>query len=352
MKKRFISLVLCALIIVSSLGGAIFVFANEIDWSYDTATKTLTVTGIGKMDDYDENTIQNLPWYSVKDQIEYIVIGYGVTHVGDYTFCRQSALKGVTIPNSVTSIGTAAFAGIDGFKEITIPASVDTVGDYAFGYAFDMSVVADFVCYCSFNSAAQLYCLQNYVAFDVSMAKDGAKAECLGKNWQSMWSFTPTSDGVITWYSTGNADTYGLIYDSENYTYSETFSTMKASALKYNADSGDNLNFKIELQLEADKTYYLAAKYESAAKTSGTFDVAYSFQCTNHGYKPVSFDGKTVGLNCSMCQASAQMLIDDYLNSDNAVLDVYKDDVINVKDYAVLYKNYYVTADNDVEYGN
>lgn len=327
-------------------------FANVADWNYDDATKTLTVTGIGAMDDYDENTIQNLPWYSVKDQIEYVVIKNGITHIGDYSFCRQASLVSVTIPDSVTSIGTAAFAGIDNFEQITIPDSVTEIGEYAFGYTYDMSVTENFVCYCTLNSAAQLYCLQNYITFDVPITNNTATAQCLGSNWQSMWSFTPTSSGIITWYSTGSADTYGLIYDSENYVYSTTFSTMKASALKYNADSGDNLNFKVELEVEAGKTYYLAAKYESAAKTSGTFDVAYSFQCTEHGYEPVSFDGSIVGVVCSMCEQTANLDINDYLNSDYSVLDVYKDGVVNVKDYAVLYKEYYTTDDNDVVWGS
>ena len=340
MNKRLISIVLCIIILLSSFGTVICVFANETDWTYDSTTKTLTVTGLGKMDDFDENTIQNLPWYSVKDQIEHIVIKYGITHIGNYSFCRQSSLKSVTIANSVTSIGTAAFAGIDNFNQITIPDSVTQVGEYAFGYAYVMSVVAVFVCHCGFNSAAQTYCLQNYITFDVPMEENTATAECLGKNWQSMWSFTPTSSGVITWYSVGNADTYGLIYDSESYVYSNTFSTMKASALKYNADSGENLNFRIELEVEAGKTYYLAAKYESAAKTSGSFDVAYSFQCTDHGYKPVSFDGSVVGIECGMCGATSTLVINDYLNSNNTILDVYKDGVVNVKDYAVLYKEY------------
>ena len=55
-------------------------------WSYDQTTKTLTIAGSGAMDDYD--IYQNsAPWWSDwHDEIETVVIGAGITRVGDEAF--------------------------------------------------------------------------------------------------------------------------------------------------------------------------------------------------------------------------------------------------------------------------
>ncbi|MBO5717652.1 MAG: leucine-rich repeat domain-containing protein [Alistipes sp.] len=84
-----------------------------------------------------------------------IVIGEGVTKIGNYTFYHCSSLTSITIPesvksigesafkdcssltsinipNSVTSIGYKAFEGCSSLTSITIPESVTSIGDYAF----------------------------------------------------------------------------------------------------------------------------------------------------------------------------------------------------------------------------
>lgn len=65
----------------------------------------LTISGKGKM--YDYSVVNEAPWS--KSDIKRIIIGDGITTIGEeaFLFCRY--LTSVTIPNSVTEIGGDAF---------------------------------------------------------------------------------------------------------------------------------------------------------------------------------------------------------------------------------------------------
>ena len=68
---------------------------------------------------------------SYNRDLENIVLGKGITEIGDSMFTSNWKLKSVTIPDSVTSIGDHAFQ-YSGLTSITIPDSVTSIGDYAF----------------------------------------------------------------------------------------------------------------------------------------------------------------------------------------------------------------------------
>ena len=69
----------------------------------------LTISGKGEM--YDFSLDSSRPWGWVYFGIKRIIIGDGVTTIGDYAFRDFRDLTSVTIPNSVTTIGDDAFAG-------------------------------------------------------------------------------------------------------------------------------------------------------------------------------------------------------------------------------------------------
>jgi hypothetical protein len=48
-----------------------------------------------------------------------VIIGTGVTSIGDYVFGDCSSLTTITIPNSVTSIGDFAFFGCSSLTNMT-----------------------------------------------------------------------------------------------------------------------------------------------------------------------------------------------------------------------------------------
>ena len=88
----------------------------------------LTISGKGDMYNYSND--HRAPWYGY--DIKRIIIGDGITTIGDNVFSDCSSLTSVTIPNSVTTIGGYAFSVCSSLTSVTIPNSVTEIGDYAF----------------------------------------------------------------------------------------------------------------------------------------------------------------------------------------------------------------------------
>ena len=93
---------------------------------------TLTVSGAGAMQDFDNNTLP--PWASHRNAITDLVIGSGVTTIGDYAFAGCESLTEIAIPNSVVTIGDQVFSNCSSLIEVDIPNSVTTIGQWAFIY--------------------------------------------------------------------------------------------------------------------------------------------------------------------------------------------------------------------------
>ena len=150
---------------------------ESVNWSLDTETGLLEITGSGKMEDY--YYVDGSPWYLHRSSINKCTIENGVTSIGESAFygtpwlnnqsdgliyigkiCYDykgempenttiiikegttriessaffgcTGLTSITIPNSVTSIGYRAFSGCTGLTSITIPESVTSIEDMAF----------------------------------------------------------------------------------------------------------------------------------------------------------------------------------------------------------------------------
>ena len=102
---------------------------DNVYWSYDKSSKTLTISGTGAMDNYGG---ENSPWYRYREGILTVKIKTGVTTIGEWAFEYCRSLTSVTIPNSVTTIGKWAFYLCESLTSVTIPNSVTTIGRSAF----------------------------------------------------------------------------------------------------------------------------------------------------------------------------------------------------------------------------
>lgn len=136
MKKRILSvlLVLCLVFTLLPVGATAAAATSgtcgsNLKWKLEDGT--LTVSGTGAMYNYDYGSGRIQPWPG--DSIEEVVIGSGVTSIGNYAFEECHGINSVTIGKDVKSIGKGAFYTLYGGPEsITIPVSVTSIGDYAF----------------------------------------------------------------------------------------------------------------------------------------------------------------------------------------------------------------------------
>ena len=103
---------------------------ENVNWTLDTETGLLEITGSGDIKDYD--FIDGPPWCSYRSSIKKCTIKKGVTSIGEYAFYYCYGLTSITIPESVTSIGSGAFKDCTGLTNITIPESVTSIGSSAF----------------------------------------------------------------------------------------------------------------------------------------------------------------------------------------------------------------------------
>lgn len=101
---------------------------KNLTWTLD-ASGILTISGTGAMKNYEERP--DVPWISYDSDITAVVIGNGVTSIGDRSFSRCERLTSVTIPDSVTSIGEYAFTNC-GITNISIGSGVTTIDTNAF----------------------------------------------------------------------------------------------------------------------------------------------------------------------------------------------------------------------------
>ena len=102
---------------------------DELTWEYDTASKTVVISGKGPMKDYGENAPE---WDKYCDEAEKVVVGDEVTSVGMGAFLWFSAITEVQLGESVEFIGDAAFSNCECLWTVNFPDRLKYIGDDAF----------------------------------------------------------------------------------------------------------------------------------------------------------------------------------------------------------------------------
>ena len=157
--KRWISILLLFSMMVSVLPGLPLsalaadsvsgTCGDGLNWSLDTGTGRLTITGSGAMDDYTYDPADNpegrkAPWYDHLENIRTVALSKGVTSIGDGAFSGCSNLEAIGLPESLEQIGREAFVSCKALTEVLIPDNVSFIGQDAFGdcenlQAFDVN---------------------------------------------------------------------------------------------------------------------------------------------------------------------------------------------------------------------
>lgn len=92
-------------------------------WNYENGV--LTISGRGAMEDY--HWLADKPWEEYIKEITKVVVGNGITSVGENTFYTHSSLTEVTIPDSIISIGDYAFYNCRSLTEMKLPDSMTSI---------------------------------------------------------------------------------------------------------------------------------------------------------------------------------------------------------------------------------
>ena len=238
---------------------------KNVTWEIDKSG-TVTISGKGKMDDYDYRrstpfgnsdvngsiqrsrikkvviksgvtSIGNAVFYGCIN-IESMTIPDSVTSIGDYSFNRCRALKKLTVPNGVKTIGANAFLECLALTSISLPKSITSVGDYAFSCCSVLSEIT------IMNSKCNIY--------------DGSGTIC--NNYSSKGSFK----GTICGYDDSTAQAYAKKY---GYTFKSMgqdpdnipLKAVKATGVKGDANGDSKLNVRDAANI---------AKYASRNKLS------------------------------------------------------------------------------------
>ena len=106
---------------------------DNLTWTYDTSTATLTISGTGPMYSYDTAyDYDDMPWKPYSQSIRNLMFNSGITTIGAYAFASCTSLKNVSFSNSIKEISYSAFDGCTSLTSITIPESVTILGSYVF----------------------------------------------------------------------------------------------------------------------------------------------------------------------------------------------------------------------------
>lgn len=102
---------------------------ENLTWSLNDETGELIISGTGDMYDWTSATS---PWYSYRTMIKKVIIGDGVTSIGNYAFQNCNVFESITIGKDVTRIGDCAFYSCKLITSIVIPEGVTQIGAKAF----------------------------------------------------------------------------------------------------------------------------------------------------------------------------------------------------------------------------
>ena len=120
-------------------------------WSYDANTKTLTISGTGAMEDYNHDFLggdyKESPWDEYREEIESVIVGNGITKIGNDAFgsyypvgvCPN--LNDVVIGSGVQQIGDYAFAGAESLKSVDLPQALNAIDFGVFEFCTSLQTI-------------------------------------------------------------------------------------------------------------------------------------------------------------------------------------------------------------------
>lgn len=135
--KKIISLLFAVLLTTSIFIVPISLNADAatpdtINWTFDSETGTLIVSGNGPMEDIVSSEVDS--WTKYADNIKEVYIEEGITSIIMFAFSEHKNLEKVTISSTVKTIGMQAFQGCTKLESIIIPDGVVELESNVFSF--------------------------------------------------------------------------------------------------------------------------------------------------------------------------------------------------------------------------
>ncbi len=129
--KRFLTilLALCLLVPMGVHAADSGTWGENMSWSFEGNTLTITGTGDGKMADFAQK--EDAPWYGYRERIQKLVL-VDVYYIGARAFQNYDALAEIHFGEKLYEVGEQAFKGCDGLVHLTMPKSFKVFGPESF----------------------------------------------------------------------------------------------------------------------------------------------------------------------------------------------------------------------------
>lgn len=332
MLKRIISFLTGVSVFVTLFSFACFVFADDTNWDFDDNSQTLYINGSGPMNNYTDQ--YSTPWNKYMLSIQNVVVGDGITSIGDYAFSGAANLKCVSLSDTVNTVGINSFAMCSSLTSITFSDKITSIADSSFAYN-GITPKNDFYMKSLPGSYALYYAVKNNISFQCESVRCGVNNVKINpKGMRAYYPYTAKVNGKFKFYSTGSNDTVGELLDSN------------FKRLSYNDDSSSgNTNFSISYELKKGETYYISS-YILNPSLVGSFDLV---------IEPVSYSVKaTITAMKDRAGTPSDILLSGALVDGKTVDSTFyydvtnKNQTVNVK-YENVEKTYIFSPDNGDE---
>lgn len=133
---------------------------DNVTWSLDANYK-LILEGTGATWGWrGADSSDYAPWYSYHDDIKTIVIGSGITELGDGLFYKCTNARRVNIGPDVEIIGDYIFSHCNNLLEITFPSKLKHIGEQAFWECVELTTLNFPDSLTDINDEAFVYCIK------------------------------------------------------------------------------------------------------------------------------------------------------------------------------------------------
>ena len=254
---------------------------DNVTYSFENDTGTLTISGIGDMYDCDDSN--RSVFYNDK-KIKTVVLKNGVTSIGDYAFFCCTSLISVIISNSVTNIGEYAFENCASLASMVIPDSVTAVGSNAFyntGYYNNESNWDNGVLYisnCLINTNYDFDSVTDYAI------KDGTRIVANHAFWSYDWTnlVNITMPNSVTYIGD---DAFTNCKSLESVTISNSVISIGSSAF-YNCESLASVTIPDNVTTIGSYAFYNTACYNNESNwENGVLYISNCLIDTNDDFK-------------------------------------------------------------------